>query len=318
MQEIYMSAQHVRKTYGDAVALEDATLNLHQGEILALLGSNGAGKTTFIKILATLLTKDSGQVEVLGYNLDKHEKEIRHFFGYVGQDTERSAYARLTVMENLRFFGALQGLHKKQIGQQIDKLVSYFDFEANLNKLFMQLSGGQKQAVVIIRALLHDPVLIYLDEPTKGLDPIVAQKIRSFLKQYVLQEHKSLLLTSHILSEVDQLADRVALIHKGKIEVTDSPEELKSMIGVREFIELRKESLPTPTKEKILQHESVPFCVDSDPQWISFGVTDIFSGTEAVIQALREDNVHLTFRQRTVSLEDAYLHIIGALSDKFE
>lgn len=318
MQEIYMSAQQVRKTYDGVVALENATLNLYRGEILALLGSNGAGKTTFIKILATLLTKDSGHVEVLGYNLDNHEKEIRHFFGYVGQDTERSAYARLTVIENLRFFGALQGLNKKQINQQIDKLVSYFDFETNLNKLFMQLSGGQKQAVVIIRALLHDPVLIYLDEPTKGLDPIVAQKIRSFLKQYVLQENKSLLLTSHILSEVDHLADRAALIHKGKIEVIDSPENLKSMIGVTEFIEMRKEFLPTPTKEKILQHESVSFCSDNDLQWISFGVTDIFSGTEAVIQALREDNVHLTFRQRSVSLEDAYLHIIGTLSDKFE
>lgn len=318
MQEIYMSAQQVRKTYDGVVALENATLNLYRGEILALLGSNGAGKTTFIKILATLLTKDSGHVEVLGYNLDNHEKEIRHFFGYVGQDTERSAYARLTVIENLRFFGALQGLKKKQINQQIDKLVSYFDFETNLNKLFMQLSGGQKQAVVIIRALLHDPVLIYLDEPTKGLDPIVAQKIRSFLKQYVLQENKSLLLTSHILSEVDHLADRAALIHKGKIEVIDSPENLKSMIGVTEFIEMRKEFLPTPTKEKILQHESVSFCSDNDLQWISFGVTDIFSGTEAVIQALREDNVHLTFRQRSVSLEDAYLHIIGTLSDKFE
>jgi len=94
----YLSANHVRKTYGNLIAVKDASLELHQGEILALLGPNGAGKTTFIKILATLLVKDQGKVEILGYDLDQHPDEIRHLFGYVGQDTERSAYARLTVV----------------------------------------------------------------------------------------------------------------------------------------------------------------------------------------------------------------------------
>jgi ABC-type multidrug transport system ATPase subunit len=163
----YLSAQDVRKTYGDTVALHDASLELYQGEILALLGPNGAGKTTLIKILATLLTKDAGQVTILGYNLDTHPEEIRHVFGYVGQDTERSAYARLTVVENLTFFGKLRGMTTQQIDQQIEKLATYFDFHANFDKQFVQLSGGQKQTVVIMRGLLHDPPLVYLDEPTK-------------------------------------------------------------------------------------------------------------------------------------------------------
>ena len=205
-----LAAEDVWKSYGDQIALRGASLELGQGEILALLGPNGAGKTTLIKVLATLLTKERGRVEILGHDLDVDGEAIRHLFGYVGQDTERSAYARLSVGENLRFFGRLRGLSASIIDRQIDKLAGQFDFHANLDKLFVTLSGGQKQTVVIMRALLHDPPLVYLDEPTKGLDPIVAKRIRTFLRQLAVEEGKAMLLTSHVLSEVDEMADRVA------------------------------------------------------------------------------------------------------------
>ncbi|RME59728.1 MAG: ABC transporter ATP-binding protein, partial [Caldilineae bacterium] len=207
-----LTVEHVQKRYGSVQALVDANLDVQPGEIHALLGPNGAGKTTLIKILATLLIKDGGRVEILGHDLDQDPESIRHLVGYVGQDTERSAYARLTVAENLRFFGRLRGLTRREIDEQIDKLAGYFDFRRHLDKLFVTLSGGQKQTVVIMRAFLHDPPLIYLDEPTKGLDPIIAKRIRSFLRRLVQEEGKSLLLTSHVLSEVEELADRVSLI----------------------------------------------------------------------------------------------------------
>lgn len=315
---IYLSVNDVQKRYGKTFALKDASLTLHQGEILALLGPNGAGKTTLIKILATVLIKDQGKVEILGYDLDKHVDEIRHLIGYVGQDTERSAYARLTVTENLHFFGALRGMTKQQISHQIEKLASYFNFEAHLNKLFVHLSGGQKQTVVIMRGLLHDPPLIYLDEPTKGLDPIIAQKIRSFLRQFVYQEGKSLLLTSHILSEVDELAGRVALIHRGTISITGTPDELKAAIGTTDLIEIEKAALPEATQEKLLQLEPVLFCLERRPQWISFGVADPMSGMEAIIHTLRQDKLQARFRHHTVSLEDAFVHHIGELDEAFD
>ena len=119
---LYLQARNIRKTYGDIVALEDASLNVREGEILALLGPNGAGKTTFIKILATLLIRNGGTVNVLGYDMDADPESIRHAVGYVGQDTERSAYARLTVRENLVFFGRLRGLSDSLIDAQIRKL----------------------------------------------------------------------------------------------------------------------------------------------------------------------------------------------------
>ncbi|MEZ4867410.1 MAG: ABC transporter ATP-binding protein [Caldilineaceae bacterium] len=316
--EPYLIAGHVCKRYGDATALHDASLALRQGEILALLGPNGAGKTTLIKILATLLAKDGGQVNIMGYDLDRHPHEIRHLFGYVGQDTERSAYARLTVRENLHFFGALRGMKKGEIDQQINKLAHYFDFEHQLGQLFVHLSGGQKQTVVIMRALLHNPPVIYLDEPTKGLDPITAQKIRTFLRAYVHREGKALLLTSHILSEVDELATRVALIHRGRIPLEGTPASLKAAIGASDFIEIEQTPLAPATQARLQGLPSVLFRVERAPAWLSLAVADPLVGMEEIIQVLRQEQVRPRFRQRTVSLEDAFIHHIGALDEAFE
>jgi ABC-2 type transport system ATP-binding protein len=313
-------AEHVSKKYGNTVALQDVSLELKQGEILGLLGTNGSGKTTFIKILATLLAKDSGKVEIFGYDIDKerNEQKIRSLIGYVGQDTERSAYARLTVNENLRFFGRLRGLSKQEIDAGIEKLCEYFDFASNLDKEFMRLSGGQKQMVVIMRALLHDPPIIYLDEPTKGLDPIVAKKIRSFLKEYVTKEQKTLLLTSHNLSEVDELADRVSLMYRGSNPLLGTSSDLKKEIGIKEFIEVRKESLPVSIGEKIMGLKTVLTRVETDPEWVSFGVTTFFEGIEDIIRVLREEGIEVGFRHRSVTLEDVFINSVGILNEKFD
>jgi len=275
--------------------VHDASLELHQGEILALLGPNGAGKTSFIKILATMLTKDAGQVTILGLDLDRNTEAIRHLFGYVGQDTERSAYARLTVVENLHFFGRLRGMSKRQIDQQIERLASAFEFEANLNKQFVTLSGGQKQTVVILRAFLHDPPLVYLDEPTKGLHPTIARKIRTFLKEIVKTKAKSILLSSHILTEVDEIADRVALIQRGRIPIVGRSTELKAALGATEFVEIEA-ILPAATLEKIRQLEPVICTLKRDAGWVSFGVSDTMAGAEAIIRTLRQDGVQARFR----------------------
>ncbi len=313
-----LSAQQISKRYGGFQALDGASLERHPGEILALLGPNGAGKTTLIKILATLISKDSGSVAILGFDLDREPEAIRHQIGYVGQDSERSAYARLTVWENLNFFGTLRGLTPAQIGAQVDLLAGYFDFQDQMEKLFVTLSGGQKQTVVIMRALLHNPPLVYMDEPTKGLDPLIARRIRNFLKRYVHEQGKSMLLTSHVLSEVDEMADRVALIHRGRIPVTGTPAELKTALGAADFIELEKTALPPATIDRILRLDAVRCHFERDAGWISFGVPDAMQGAEEIIHVLRQDGIQASFRHHTASLEDAFLHHIGELNEKFE
>lgn len=315
---IALRAEHVRKSYGSTVALHDASLTMQQGEILALLGANGSGKTTLVKTLATLLTKDSGRITVMGEELEGNETYIRQLIGYVGQDTERSAYSRLTVAENLMFFGRLRNLSTSMIKERIQKLARHFEFEENVNKLFGHLSGGQKQTVVIMRALLHDPIIIFLDEPTKGLDPLIARRIRKYLKTFVAQEGKSLLLTSHIMTEVDELAHRVALINKGTIPIVDRPSVLKAALGPQDIIEIQRQGLPESTIQKILQQQAVVSELNKDPEWASFGVLDYFEGTDQILRTLKEDNLRLTIRHRHVTLEDAYVHHVGALHERFE
>ena len=316
--ETTISAKHLQKKYGSFYALQDVSLEIQSGEIFGLLGPNGAGKTTLIKILATLLLKDSGKVEILGHDLDLQVETIRHLVGYVGQDTERSAYARLSVWENLSFFGTLRGMSNNQIRSQTDKMIDYFDFHNQMDKLFGTLSGGHKQTVVIMRALLHNPPLIYLDEPTKGLDPVIARRIRAFLKRYVHDQGKSMLLTSHVLSEVDDMADRVALIHHGRIHVTGTPRALKAALGASEFIEVEKDHLPAAALELILRLPGVLGYIEREPGWISLGVEDLMGGAEAIIQALHREGIETSFRHHSASLEDAFLFHIGVLNERFE
>jgi ABC-2 type transport system ATP-binding protein len=318
MPEKALCAEQVVKRYGRFEALAGASLDLYQGEILALLGPNGAGKTTLIKILATLLTKDNGTVQVLGFDLDRDPEAVRHLTGYVGQDTERSAYARLTTWENLYYFGALRGMSPALVRNHANLLADYFDFHSQMDKLFVTLSGGQKQTVVIMRALLHDPPVVYLDEPTKGLDPLIARRIRAFLKQYIHDQKKTMLLTSHVLSEVDEMADRVALIQRGRIPVNGTPQQLKASLGAHDFIELDKTALSAAVLQRILALPSVSGSFERDPGWVSFGVSDPMAGAEEIIRLLRETGIQTSFRHHTATLEDAFFHHIGELTDKFE
>jgi len=313
-----ITAKNVGKSYAGCLALRDASLDLYEGEILTLVGPNGSGKTTLIKILATLLVKDAGQVITMGYDLDRHEAEIRRLIGYVGQDTDRSAYARLTARENLEFFGALRGLSRREIAERIEELVGHFEFEDNLDKQFMSLSGGQKQTAIIMRALLSDPPIAYLDEPTRGLDPFVARRIRRFLRRYVIQQRKSVLLTSHILSEVEELADRVALIHKGTIPVTGTPVDLKRSLSVEGFLELRKDHLSADIEAEIVRSGAIQTHEEREPGWVSFGVSGGLVALEMVLQTLRTHGCRTEFRYRPVGLEDAFFHHIGILDEKFE
>lgn len=244
-----VTAEAVRKRYGAAAVLDGASLALRRGEALALLGRNGAGKTTLVKILAGALAKDSGRVTVLGRDLDGAPAEVAHLCGYVGQDSERSAWPRLTVRENLRFFGALRGIPRRALDARIALLAAELGFDARLDALFGTLSGGQKQAAIIGRALLHDPPVAFLDEPTKGLDPVAAGRVRRFLAGRV-RAGMALLLTSHVLADVEALADRVAVIHRGRIELDGTPAEMVGALRAAGGAALER----SPTLEEALVH----------------------------------------------------------------
>jgi len=209
-------------------ALRGISLELQQGEAVALLGANGAGKTTLLRILATLLLPTSGTASLAGHDIAREPAAVRRQIGFhAGSDL--GFYARLTGRQNLRFFGRLNHLSDKTIAPRIETLGERFGLGEALDRQARALSSGTIQRLSLIRALLHQPRVLLLDEPTRSLDAIAAADFRHFLKTEVLaRKDTSLLFASHTMQEIELLADRVAILDEGKLLAFDTPTALKA------------------------------------------------------------------------------------------
>jgi len=212
-------------------ALAGISFEVRPGEALALLGANGAGKSTLLRILATLLLPTRGRAHVAGYDAVRNARAVRRQLGYhAGSDL--GFYARLTGRENLRFFGRLNHLSTSVIAQRISQLAEQFNLGEVLDRQVRTLSSGTVQRLSLARALLHQPRVLLLDEPTRSLDAIAAAEFRRFLKSEVLRRgDTSLLFASHTLSEVEWLADRIAVINAGQLLACDTANALKQKAG---------------------------------------------------------------------------------------
>jgi ABC-2 type transport system ATP-binding protein len=220
-------------------ALDAVDLQTEAGEVFGLLGPNGAGKTTLVRILATLLRATDGRAWVGGYDVVQDEEEVRRIIGYAGQDSERSAYFRLTVRENLLYFGhALRGVPIRRAKERIDAFAEAVGFTEQLDKHFSTLSGGQKQLMIVMRALLHHPQIVFMDEPSKSLDPVTAERVRGFLVDYAREQGMTILLTTHNMDEAEELCDRLAFIDHGRIRFVGTPRAFRRSVTVQETVEV--------------------------------------------------------------------------------
>lgn len=221
--EVAIQCENIIKDYSNKGrkirALDKVSIQVPERKIFGLLGPNGAGKTTLVKIFATLLLPDAGTASICGYDVLTDEKEVQNVIGYVGQDTERSAYYRLTVKDNLLYFSyGLRAIPRKDALRKIEELASMAGFASKLNRLFISLSGGERQLVTILRALIHEPRVLLLDEPTKSLDPIAAKQVRSYIRDRCVKEmDMTILLTTHNMIEAEDLCDEIILINEGRI-----------------------------------------------------------------------------------------------------
>jgi ABC-2 type transport system ATP-binding protein len=208
------------------VALDNVDLSVEEGELFGLLGPNGAGKTTLIKILSTLLLPSSGSAKVLGYDVAKEAHLIRPRINMVSGG-EFSGYGLLTVRENLWMFSQFYGVPSREAKRRIDEMLTIFGLEDKAEAKVRTISTGQRQKMNIIRGFITNPDLIFLDEPTLGLDVTTSRTIRSYIRDWVHQrEGRSLLLTTHYMKEAEELCDRVAIIDHGRILTCDSPSNL--------------------------------------------------------------------------------------------
>ncbi|MFQ5543502.1 MAG: ABC transporter ATP-binding protein [Nitrospiria bacterium] len=221
---------HLTKEYSPGEhAVDDLSLQVDPGEIFGFLGPNGAGKTTTIKILTTLLAPTSGSVTVAGYDVLKKPLAARMSFGYVGQKS--GVDPALTVSENLILQGRLYHLSKKKIHERMEVLLDLFDMAGREGQWVGSLSGGLKRRLDIATALIHEPKLLFLDEPTLGLDPKSRSDLWSYLRQINQDQSVTLFLTTHYLDEVDQLAHRVGILDMGRIQIVGTPDALKDSLG---------------------------------------------------------------------------------------
>lgn len=227
-------------------AVEDISFSVKQGEILAFIGPNGAGKSTTIKMLTGILTQDTGQASVIGIAPNRMRKKLAYRIGTVFGQKEQ-LWTHLTPYDNFRFFGAVYDLNKEEIETRIEELKEVFELEEYMNTPVRNLSLGQRIRCEIVASLIHKPEVLFLDEPTIGLDPVVKDNIRALIKKMNKELHTTIFLTSHDISDIEKLCKRIIIINHGKIVMDDSMEHLKYHYLNHKIVEIKSKdeaSLP--------------------------------------------------------------------------
>jgi len=224
MMQPVISVINFSKSFGKNIAVKNLSLDVEKGELFGLIGPDGAGKTTTIRTLVTLISPDSGELSVTGLNVSKNIREIRSITGYMPQ--RFSLYPDLSVSQNLNFFANLFEVPKKEMAERRKRLFKFSNLEPFSERLAGQLSGGMKQKLALSCTLIHNPVVLILDEPTTGLDPQGMKEIRELIIHLSKDQKKTIFLSSHILYEVEMVADRMIIINKGSTQVEGSVEEL--------------------------------------------------------------------------------------------
>lgn len=221
----------VTKLYGQLAAVKDLDLEVEEGEIMGLIGHNGAGKTTILKMIVGLISPTSGKIEVMGRDVAKESLYLRRFLGYLPE--ESSLYENMTATEYLLFFSELYRMSKREANERIDLLLDSLKLPER-DKLTGELSKGMRRKVAIARALLHDPRILILDEPSMGLDPLTSFFIINYLKS-LKDQGKTILLSAHNLFHVEHICDRVAILKNGRLLLCDNMESIREGLGHREY-----------------------------------------------------------------------------------
>jgi len=316
--ETVIECKNIRRTFvsrtmamkkQETVALNNLNFQVPQGIVFGLLGPNGAGKTTTIRILATLLTPDSGEARVLGFNVVSEAAKVRKRIGLI-LSGERGLYGRLTGRENLRYFAALNHLSTDQSRRRVKEVLDIVGLTGAKDRPVEQYSRGMKQRLHVARGLLADPEILFMDEPTIGLDPMGAQELRQMIPELVRQG-KTILLTTHYMSEADELCDQIAIIDKGAIIASGTPSEIKrrfSKVAVLEVILRQSQVNAISDLTPIPGIKHVTSVSDGPIQKLTIHTIPGSEVREEVTKVLGAGNIE-SIVMRDPTLEEAYLSI---------
>ena len=230
-----IETQQLTKKFNNFTAVDRVDLSVRRGEIYGFLGPNGAGKSTTIRMLCTLLAPTSGTASVDGYDIVKQGNEVRKRIGLVSE--KMIMYPRLTAFENLMFFGRLYRIERETLRKRSEELLEMVKLTPFKDKLVGGFSSGMRQRVNVIRAILHDPDILFLDEPTTALDPQSTRFVRDLVKE-LRQRGRTIVLTTHMMEEADELSDRVCIIDHGKVMAIDTPSALKERFHTTSLLDV--------------------------------------------------------------------------------
>jgi ABC-2 type transport system ATP-binding protein len=318
-----IEARELRRTYKtttgvlrrkplEVEAVRGISFSVEQGELFGLLGPNGAGKTTTIKMLITLLLPTSGEARVLGLDVVEHAREVRKRIGYVfGGD--RGLYERLSARDNLRYFAELYGVSGKAQRARIEEVLELVGLKGREQERVEGYSRGMRQRLHIARGILHDPEVVFLDEPTIGVDPVGARELRQTIAD-LIASGKTVLLTTHYMFEADALCDRIAVIAKGRIVGEGTPTALKASVaegqvteievfGVDEAVLTRLRAVPSVTAVTVEERDQKQLVVVQ-----ATGERELTAPLLAELSSVEVGRV--TSREPT--LEDAYVALVGS------
>ncbi len=299
------------KYWGDALAVDDISFQVNEGEVFGFLGPNGAGKTSTIKMLVGLTEPTDGFVNVAGYDIVKEPTEVKKRIGVVPDSS--NLYDELTVSENLQFVSKLYHIEHRLREAKIDELLHIFQLEQYRNRLFGKLSKGLKRRTVLAAALIHEPKILFLDEPTSGLDVMSARALRELIKE-LAKSGVTIFLTTHYIEEAGQLCDRIAILVKGRIVVIESPEALRSRVQEIPLLSVETE----PAMEfNIDSLQEVPATSIRQINGRVLIQTQDMQGTLKALIRIAEENGIKIKEVQTIkpSLEDAFVQLTGITAE---
>jgi ABC-2 type transport system ATP-binding protein len=315
MSNPLVHADRLVKRFGDVTAVDGVSLTIDDGQVLGLLGPNGAGKTTLVRMLTTLLPIDDGIARIGGFDVARDPQAVRRLIGLAGQSA--AVDEKLTARENLELFGRLYQLPRSRRRLRIDDLIERFDLGSFADRPASTYSGGQRRRLDIVVALIADPAVLFLDEPTTGLDPRSRAEVWTAVRD-LAAGGTAILLTTQYLEEADQLADEIVVIDRGAAVATGTPVQLKSRIGT-DVLEIRVADL-TPVQAVLPGLDGAT--VATDQRTIDIPITDGAEQSVRLLNELQSAGARIEdFQLRRPTLDDVFLTLTGSpatLTDDLE
>ncbi|ASJ07450.1 ATP-binding cassette domain-containing protein [Thermococcus pacificus] len=306
MSEYAIEVENLVKKYGDFEAVKGISFKVRRGEIFAFLGPNGAGKTTTVHVLTTLLKPTSGKVFVAGHDVVAEPNEVRRKIGIVFQDP--SLDRELTAYENMYLHGRIYGLGGNELREKIEKLLKFVELWDFRDRQVKTFSGGMRRRLELARSLLHEPEVLFLDEPTVGLDPQTRAHIWDYIRVMKEEHNMTIFLTTHYMDEAEMLADRIAIMDHGKIIAEGTAEELKKLIG-NDVVYLKLEG---PEEIRCLKADFIRGCKLLPDGRVALEVENAAEALPRLFELAKERGVKIlevTYHRPT--LNDVFLHLTG-------